>query len=515
MQQRLQAGGHMGLRALKSMLALSCGVLGWTTLGLPSGSAQAQSLFCPPAVNGEVNFALSGGNCTNGRTGAFSNAALAAQALSDVSQSASLQTTQVALDTISARRRVEMERCPDGFVREEGVCRPVRTTAEPPARPTVVTEETKTPAPRQTKTEESQERQTVRKATRKARREAARPVAPVRPAAPVYKAPVRVVETGPRFGTWARAFGDAERRTGSGSTSIVCCTLPPLGGVPNTLVLDTTSHATNWGILAGTDATFRGIGAQNDGITAGLLVGYVSTDVHLTTTSTSLSPPAQVGNGAADFRAHLRGPTVGGYVTYFNGPFSADLTTKVDFLSTDVNFSDTLAYTANVGINPQIVSFAGQGSTRLNNYTTAGNLNYRIPFAGPWWVEPTAGFQYSVASYSSGADQLGLADGHVLRLQGGSRMGVDLYSGGMRITPAVTALLYDDVSVSGGFVTSGVFSTVPSAIQDEGKIRGQGIFALNVDDGRGWSGFVQGQVYGGAGLTGYGGMAGIRFQWGS
>jgi autotransporter-like protein len=501
----------MGLRGLKSILALSCGVIGWTTLGLPSGSAQAQSLFCPAAVNGQTGFALTGGNCTNNTIGAFSNAALAAQALSDVSQSASLQTTQVALDTISARRRIEMERCPEGFVREEGVCRPIAVTAQPAERPPAVREERKTPVPRETKTTAPVERQTARKPTRKARRETARPAVP---AAPVYKAPVRVVETGPRYGAWARGFGDAERRTGSGTTSIVCCTLGPAGGIPNTLALDTTSHATNWGILAGADATFRGISAQNDGITAGLLVGYVSTDVHLTTTSTS-SSPGNVGNGAADFRAHLRGPTLGGYVTYFNGPFSADLTTKVDFLSTDVNFADTLAYTANVGINTQTASFAGQGSTRLNNYTTAGNLNYRIPFAGPWWVEPTAGFLYSLASYSSGADQLGLADGHVLRLQGGSRLGVDVYSGGLRITPTVTALLYDDVSVSGGFVTSGVFSTVPSAIQDEGKIRGQGIFALNVDDGRGWSGFVQGQVYGGTGLTGYGGMAGIRFQWGS
>ena len=50
---------------------------------------------------------LQGGLCTNGSTGAFSNAALASQALSDVTQASTDQSTNTAVEAISARRRTE------------------------------------------------------------------------------------------------------------------------------------------------------------------------------------------------------------------------------------------------------------------------------------------------------------------------------------------------------------------------------------------------------------------------
>ena len=59
------------------------------------------------------------------------------------------------------------------------------------------------------------------------------------PRAPVYKAPpLPVVDEGIRVATWANVFGDYERRTGTGITSIVCCTgvFPP-AGLPNPLNL--------------------------------------------------------------------------------------------------------------------------------------------------------------------------------------------------------------------------------------------------------------------------------------
>jgi hypothetical protein len=497
------------MRAIKWRLAK---VMLWSGLGLAAlpfagHDAQAQSVFCPGTVatnvGAQTGFNLTGGACTNGTIGAFSNAALAAQALSDVSQSASLQSTQVSLEAISARRRVEIERCPDGLVRIAGTCQ------RPPGAAPTVSEPTPAPAPGP--------RRTARhRATRPAPRPALAP-APVYKA-PVYKAPVAAIESGVRFATWTRAFGDFEKRTGGGSTTINCCQALGGGGIPNTLALSSTSRNTTWGVLGGADLTFRGIGSANDGLIAGLLVGYVSSDVQLTTTSTS-GTPANVGNGAATLNAHLRGPTVGGYLTYFNGGFSADLTFKVDFLTTDVDFTDTLAYTLNVGGGGPIItpatSFSGSGSTSLNNYTTVGNVNYRFPLSGAVWMEPTAGFQYTASVYNSGAAALGLADGEVWRLQGGSRFGIDFYSGTTRITPVLTALAYDDVSVTGGFVSGSVFTNVPVALSDQGKLRGEGILTLNVDNGRGFSAFIEGEVRGGQDLIGYGGKGGIRYQWGS
>ena len=51
---------------------------------------------------------------------------------------------------------------------------------------------------------------------------------------------------------------------------------------------------------------------------------------------------------------------------------------------------------------------------------------------------------------------------------------------------------------------------VPS---DEGKIRGEGIFALSFDYGNGLSSFALAEVRGGQDLFGAGGKAGLRFQW--
>ena len=84
-------------------------------LGAP---AQAQGIFCPtsltlPGGNAGFGSTLQGGICTTfkpnstGGTGAFSNAALASQSLSDVTQASSDQSTNTAVEAISARRRIE------------------------------------------------------------------------------------------------------------------------------------------------------------------------------------------------------------------------------------------------------------------------------------------------------------------------------------------------------------------------------------------------------------------------
>ena len=280
--------------------------------------------------------------------------------------------------------------------------------------------------------------------------------------------------------------------------------------------ISSTSKSTTGGLLGGFDATWRGVAAPGDGFIAGLLVGYMSTNTKLLSTSTS-SNTANVPNGVGTLDAHMNGPTVGGYLTYFRGAISADLTFKVDFLDLDMNVTDVLGFSANVPAPfpaPTAV-FTGSGSTSLNNYTTAGNLNYRIPVSGAFWIQPTVGFQYTATSYASNASAFGLANGSVFRVQGGAVFGTDFYSNQVRITPSVTGLLYDDVSVSGGFISGGLFSTVPLGLAQEGQVRGQGIFAVNVDNGRGLSGFIQGEVRGGNDLIGYAGRAGLRWQWAS
>jgi len=275
--------------------------------------------------------------------------------------------------------------------------------------------------------------------------------------------------------------------------------------------------------------------------------GYTSSEMKLNT-SASLSPVqsagffanngtlASVGTGVSHLRATVSGPTMGAYATYFSEGFSTDVTAKFDFLTVNETFNDLLATTGGPGggsafspVAPPFIAFSGAGSVNLLNSTVVGNLNYRFDLYPNFWIEPTVGFAYTNSSYGSGAAQLGLANGNLVRLQGGARFGTSiLLSNGVLMTPIVTGLAYNDVVVQGGVLPTFAFHAVGNqavgsvtglqgtnllAQSDQYFMRGQGIFALNFDFGYGMSSFVQGDVYGGAHLFGAGGRAGIRYQW--
>jgi Autotransporter beta-domain len=244
-------------------------------------------------------------------------------------------------------------------------------------------------------------------------------------------------------------------------------------------------------------------------------------------TSASLSPlqsagfianggVGNVGTGVSQLRATVSGPTVGAYATYFSAGFSTDVTAKFDFLTVNETFNDLLATTTGQAQGVQaFLPFAGAGSVNLLNSTVIGNLNYRFDLYPNFWIEPTVGVAYTNSSYGSGAAQLGLADGNLVRVQGGARFGTSiLLSNGVLMTPILTGLAYNDVVVQGGvFQVSAFQGNNLLAQSDQGFMRGQGIFALNFDFGYGMSSFVQGDVYGGAHLFGAGGRAGVRYQW--
>ena len=98
-------------------------------------------------------------------------------------------------------------------------------------------------------------------------------------------------------------------------------------------------------------------------------------------------------------------------------------------------------------------------------------------------------------------------------MQGGARFGVDLFWNGVRVTTVLTGLAYDDVIVNGGAIENAAFGPVTNLLlAGEGKLRGQGILAMNFDFGRGLSSFVTANVRGGEGLFGAGGSAGVRYQ---
>jgi hypothetical protein len=461
-------------------------------IGFVGAPARAQNVFCPAAVGVGGPTTLQAGLCTNGNTGALSTAALSSQSLSEISQSTTQQSNTATLEAIGERRKQEAARCPAGFERVSGTCRRIVTAAPPAPSP---------PArkpPRHTATLSG-----------------AAPAAPAVPryykAEPVYKAEPEYADYGLHPAVWAYGFGGYERRTanflaagpgialGGGGVGV--------GGPATPMNTDILSKTSIWGVVSGADLTFRNVANGGDVFIAGALAGYMGSDVRLTATGLTTNP-ATAGNSVSSTQIRLSGPSAGAYATYFNGPFSTDLTFKADFLDINQSFLEVFGF--NNGVGP--VPFAGTGSAHVDNLSTFGNINYRFPVSGGVWIEPTAGFLYTYSLYDQAAAALGLSDGYVLRLQAGSRLGSDIFWNGVLIQPVITGLIYDDVKVVGGAIVNGAFLGGPFN-SDEGKIRGEGIFALNFDYGTGLSAFVLAMVYGGEDLFGAGGKGGLRYQW--
>jgi hypothetical protein len=453
-----------------SNLAVSLGITGLFAIGCPA-EVRAQTIFCPATFSGSP-VALVNGSCTDRVDGAFSGAAVASQALSELSQTTTQVTTKELGKAIVERREQERER----------MRRPV-----PPARAVP--------------------------------REKPKPAAVVRKEPPPPPA-LLPIEPAVRFGTWTQVYGDYQERDAAGPSALNCCIGGPLP--QPTLAVNIQSRASTVGFVAGADLSSGALFSASDGFIAGVTAGYTWSELKLNTSATSIDQ-SLVGTGVSRLRATVSGPTAGLYGTYFNAGFSSDVAVKFDFLTVDETFNDLLATTgaytgllANTGLGvPPFIPFAGAGSVSLLNSTIVGNLNYRFDLYPNFWIEPTVGVAYTNSSYGSGAAELGLADGNLVRVQGGARFGTStLISNRVLMTTMLTGLAYNDVLVQGGFIPVGAFQGNNLLVQaDEGLMRGQGILVLNFDFGDGTSSFVQGDIYGGAHLFGGGGRAGIRYQW--
>ncbi len=456
--------------------------------------ALAQRALCPASLHfstGEATsgVSLQGGLCTNRGTpaggpraaeggfptGAFSGAALATQALSELTQSTTSETTRGLQDSLTKRRDEESELCSAGFTLVGGACETGRSVAVRAMPEGVV------PFPR-----------------------------PASRAGPL-EPPVRL-------SSWATLYGDYERRS---ATSSARFDVGAWGGGTMSLDLPISvrTRAGTVGFAFGSDATLRGLLTPDDGLIAGLSLGYLTGDVTIATSSgPSRDPtfPPALGPGTSRMRAALAGPTIGAYGIYFNGAFSTDLLLKADVLTLDESFQDVLSFTyPGEGRPPLTSSFSGTGRFSLVNTTLAGNLAYRFIIDPSLWVEPTVGAQYTHSAYGAGAQDFGLDDADLVRIQGGARLGIPVrIDAHTLMTTTLTGLAYSDVLVAGGFIPGAGFLTGNVLAEaDQGQVRGRGIAAVTFDYGNGVSSFIQGEARGGKGLLGAGGRAGVRIVW--
>jgi hypothetical protein len=185
---------------------------------------------------------------------------------------------------------------------------------------------------------------------------------------------------------------------------------------------------------------------------------------------------------------HIRGPSAGAYAVYVKGGFSINKTFKVDFFDLDTS----------------LVGFTDLGITNL---TLASNYSYKFDFT-TWWFEPTAGMSSMWTNWNDKAHGLGFTDGKQVRLQAGARIGTSYDWGGVRVEPVLTGLVYSDVIIEGGTLSTVITPLVPD---DEGHIFGQLIGKVGFDFGRGLSSYVEGEIRGREHVFGAAGRAGLRY----
>ena len=174
--------------------------------------------------------------------------------------------------------------------------------------------------------------------------------------------------------------------------------------------------------------------------------------------------------------ATLEGWGIGAYWMGVTGPWSVDAVAKLDYF----NYTPTGGAPPVPGIPSDLF---------FTNYTTAGNLNYRIPLG--WttsFIEPTVGALY----VRTDADLaiLNRATGDLLRLQGGARLGTTWeWWNGVSVLGMVKLLAYSNVHVSGIAIEApalGGFGPGLAGPTDEGKLRGEVDGSLDFGLGAGY-----------------------------
>jgi outer membrane autotransporter protein len=276
------------------------------------------------------------------------------------------------------------------------------------------------------------------------------------------------VTSGPTWATWVDGGGDWERRN-------------PLNAY------DVARTQSTYTTHAGVDATWANTFLPSDYVVAGLVASYTSIHVDLT----SLPAPAKL---------QLEGPGVGLYAMYLNGGFSADVTTKFDFLNLKEDFSALIAegFTPTSTLNSIDITGAG----------VAGNIQYKYKAA--WgFIEPTAGFMFSRAMFGGDAAAMDLKDGSTLRLQAGARFGAAFEANGVGIEPTLGLLAYSNV-IADGTTLATLGSLVPEPPTDKGLLRAEIDPELNFNLADGYSAYIRGSLRVGSEMVGGAAKLGLR-----
>jgi Autotransporter beta-domain len=256
-------------------------------------------------------------------------------------------------------------------------------------------------------------------------------------------------------------------------------------GIFNGSNIGSTSHT--WGGIGGIDFTMKL--RSNDYFVFGFFGGEKDSFV--------MVPTGATGTTTA--------PTAGAYAFYLTGPFTADFTYASGWFN---NSGNIISSTRIATIGATTVT-ARSSATALAAVSTMdyyeGNARYKFNFDNNWWLEP-----YTGLAWTDNIESMGLEDMKTLRVQGGAKAGTNFTWGNARIEPTFTAVVYSDVSVTGGFIPGG-----PPTSTDQGQVWTKGVARLNFVWSTNLESAIEGSVYGTRGtenIVSYSGLLELRYK---
>jgi hypothetical protein len=277
-------------------------------------------------------------------------------------------------------------------------------------------------------------------------------------------APAAAAPANPVIGTWVQGLGDWEH--------------------DNALSSADAAHANaTYTVQGGLDRTWQSVIHSDDALVVGVVAS--DTNVHISYDGTPIT-------------LQMTGPGVGIYTQYVRAGFSADLTTKFDFLTLNQDFAGT----------------APNSSVSVINAGVSGNAQYKFTGDHNNFVEPTVGFSLTHTGFGSNGQALNLEDAYTVRLQAGGRVGTTWDGGnGVTIDANFKALVYGDAVAQGTSIAGAGSFTPAISPTDTGLVRGELDPELCFNLPNNTSVSLSGQVRFGQALIG--GSAGInlRKQW--
>jgi len=193
-------------------------------------------------------------------------------------------------------------------------------------------------------------------------------------------------------------------------------------------------------------------------------------------------------------------PTVGAYAIYYAG----------DSFSAELNYQHSWMNSSGDCVTSGLVTECSQNTaTALDEIE--GNMYYKFnpDYADThtWYTEPFVGF---VNDYMT--ESLGIADQQTLRLQAGVRWGTIYQWGTVKVEPKLTAMVFSDVSNTGGQIPG-----CGCVAFDTGQLWGKGIAKVKFDWSNNFSSAIQGEVYGTSGtlhIIDYALLVELRYSFG-